>query len=187
MSPPDRGDLLVVVDMQEVFREPSSGWFAPGVDGLVGPVERLEAGFGERVCFTRFVVPAEPHGSWADYYRRWPFVTGPDAAPLLELMDPWRGRRPSTLDLPTFSKWGAELAAARGSSGALVLCGTATDNCVLATALGAVDAGVPVRVVADACAGPSLEAHARALALLAALAPQVVLTSVAEELAGRSS
>jgi nicotinamidase-related amidase len=52
---------------------------------------------------------------------------------------------------------------------------------VLATALGAVDAGVPVRVVGDACAGVSREAHERALLLLEAFRPQVALSSVGAE------
>ena len=64
----------------------------------------------------------------------------------------------------------------------LVLCGLSTDCCVLATALGAIDAGARVRVVADACAAePTL--HDAALAILRRRAPQLTLTTVADELA----
>jgi nicotinamidase-related amidase len=173
------GDLLVVVDMQEVFR--AGPWEVAGLDAIVPAVDELARGFGPLVLFSRFVAPAEPEGSWVDYYRVWDFATRPESAPLWELVEPFRARRPPTLDLPTFSKWGPELRRALEPAGGLVLCGAATDCCVLATALGAVDAGVPVRVVEDACAGVSREAHERALALLAGFAPQLALTSVAEE------
>jgi nicotinamidase-related amidase len=67
-----------------------------------------------------------------------------------------------------------------------VLCGVATDCCVIATALAASDAGTFVRVVGDACAGSSDAAHERALAIMAGFAPQVTVTSVEEELALRA-
>lgn len=172
------GPLLVVVDAQRVFAEPGSPWHTPGFAGIVEPIERLRAAFGGRELFTRFLVPAAPRGSWAAYYRRWSFASEPAAAPLLELSRPWAAARPPTLDRTTFSKWGPELAAARS----LVLCGAATDCCVIATALAAADAGAFVRVVADACVGASPEAHARALALMAAFSPQVEVSCVALEL-----
>ena len=49
----------------------------------------------------------------------------------------------------------------------MVLAGVSTDCCVLSTALAAADAGVRVRVVADACAGVSEAGHERALAAMA--------------------
>ena len=173
-------DLLVVVDLQEVFRE--GEWEVAGVEEIVAPVDELCRAYGPRVRFTRFVPPADPAGSWIDYYERWSFATRDESRPLWELVPPFRERRPPTLDRPTFSKWDDELAGALAAGAALVLCGAATDCCVMATALGAVDAGVPVRVVADACAGATREAHERALLLLDAFAPQVALSSVREEL-----
>ena len=65
----------------------------------------------------------------------------------------------------------------------IVLAGVSTDCCVLSTALAAADAGVPVRVAADACAGASDVDHQRALDALALYAPLVTITSVAEVLA----
>jgi nicotinamidase-related amidase len=171
-------DLLVVVDAQEVFADPDSPWAVPRFGEVIAPIERLVARFGERVRFTRFVVPDAPAGSWVPYYRRWSFAAGAGAASLFELAAPWRGR--PTLDRPTFSKWGEELMRAVGDS-ELVLGGVATDCCVLATAAAALDAGAQVRVVADACAGADDAAHERAIALLAAFAPQLLVTSVADE------
>jgi nicotinamidase-related amidase len=172
-------DLLAVIDMQRFFAA-GEPWATPGFEELIDPISRLAAGFGDRVVFTRFLVPERPQGSWQAYYRMWPQVTGAAAAPLAELVPPWAGR--PALDTTTFSKWGPDLAARLGES-ALVLCGVSTDCCVLATAVAAADTGATVRVVADACAGLDAAAHERALALLAGFAPQIEISSVAAELA----
>lgn len=175
--------LLAVIDMQRFFA-PGQPWATPGFDELIEPIGRLADGFGDRVVFTRFVVPAQPQGSWVAYYQQWPQVTGPGAGRLADLVPPWADRAAGAIEKPAFSKWGPELAARLDADRQLVLCGVSTDCCVLATAIGAVDAGVNVRIAADACAGLDAAAHERALALLAGFAPQAVISSVDAELAG---
>ena len=177
--------LLVVVDMQRVFAEPGSGWATPGFDEIVEPIAALADAFGNRVALTRFVVPAEPRGSWVDYYRDWEFVTRPGAAPLLDLVEPFASLAATgapVVSAPTFSKWGAELDRLAGPAMTLVVCGVATDACVLATVLGALDVGMHVRVVEDACRGVNDEMHRAAVAVMANFPPQVLVTSVEEEL-----
>ena len=66
-------------------------------------------------------------------------------------------RRPPQRRRHTFSKWN-EVRAHLGG-GEAVLCGVSTDCCVLMTALAAVDDGVPIRVIADACAAKTRHAH----------------------------
>jgi len=174
--------LLVVVDMQRVFGEPDSPWATPGFDTVVGPIARLVAAFGERVAFTRFLVPDVPEGSWTGYYELWRFAREPGAERLLELAAPFAGGPHPLVEKPTFSKWGPELRALAGPAGTLVLCGVATDCCVIATAVAAADAGMYVRVVADACRGIDDAAHERALAVMAGFPPQITLTTVEREL-----
>jgi nicotinamidase-related amidase len=171
---------LVVIDMQDVFADPSSDWHAPGTSALVEPVNRLAAARPGRVVLTRFVSPPEPAGAWVGYYRQWPFALQRQDAPIYRLM----GGLPAgpVVDCTTFSKWGAALATLTAGAD-LVLCGVATDCCVLSTALAAADAGIGVRVVADACAGSTEAAHIAALEILAGYAPIVVVTSLDEELA----
>jgi nicotinamidase-related amidase len=170
---------LVIIDMQEVFADPSSDWYSPGTRDLVEPIARLAAARPDRVALTRFVAPPDPAGAWRDYYRQWPFALKPEDAPIYRLVD----GLPSgpVLDATTFSKWGADLRALIGPDD-LVLCGVATDCCVLSTAVAAADAGVAVRVVTDACAGSTPAAHEHALAVLAGYGPIVTLTTVDEEL-----
>jgi hypothetical protein len=88
------------------------------------------------------------------------------------------------VDRTTFGKWGPELEALTRESGEMVLVGVSTDCCVLSTALAAADAGVHVRVVADACAGVSDADHQRALDALALYAPLIEIATVAEVLDG---
>lgn len=167
---------LVVVDLQVVFADPDSPWCAPRFDTVLDPVERLVAHFGAEVTFTRFVAPESPQGAWRAYYDQWPFaLTSPDAAHY-DLVDRFAGRE--TLDLTTFGKWGPELRARAGDG--LVVAGVSTDCCVLSTVLPAADDGVPVTVVADACAGGDDLAHEQTLAVLRRYEPLVRVTTTDE-------
>ena len=173
--------LLAVIDMQEFFAA-GSPWEVPGFAGLIEPIDALASGYGPRAVFTRFVIPEAPQGSWIGYYRAWPQVLAPGAAHLADLAQPWASQGLYTLDKPTFSKWGPELESMLGPGRELTVCGVSTDCCVLATVLAAVDGGAQVRVIADACAGVTAEAHEAALELMGGFAPQVTFGSVAEEL-----
>jgi nicotinamidase-related amidase len=162
---------LAVIDMQRVFADPGSAWATPRFAEIVPRIRALADALAPAVTFTRFVAPDEPAGAWRDYYARWPFALVPPGAPLYELVPDFADPGP-TLDATTFSKWGRELASRVGPD-VLVLAGVTTDCCVLSTAVAAADAGVPVRVVADACAGADDRSHAAALHVLALYAPLV--------------
>jgi nicotinamidase-related amidase len=173
--------VLCVVDVQHVFADPTSPWGAPRFAEVHPAIRRLTAAFAGRVVHTRFVAPARPTGAWVAYYEQFPFALQPPAAPLYALVDD-PGSDP-VLDATTFGKWGPELAALAGD-GPLVLAGVSTDCCVLSTALPAADAGVPVHVVTDACAGATDADHDRALAAMALYAPLITLTTADAVLAG---
>ena len=165
---------LAVIDMQKVFRD--GPWGAPRFAEIVPAVSALAAA-APAVTHTRFVAPAAPHGAWRDYYRQWDFALQPPDAELWDLVldhDP-----ADVLTATTFGKWGPELGARVGRD-ELVLAGVATDCCVLSTALAAADAGVPVRVVTDACAGADDAAHDRALAAMALYAPLIRLCGTSD-------
>ena len=179
MSTP--GTVLVVVDMQELFRDRESPWLVPGFDELSDPIGRLVRAFGERTVHTRFVLPAKIEGSWRPYYETFDAVTRPENAGWFELAEPYRSWTGNVVERSTFSEWG-ELRGPAGDSPTIVLCGVATDCCVISTALPAADAGASVRVVSDACRGSSTPAHDAAISVLAGYAPQVAITTVDAEL-----
>ena len=182
--------MLAVIDMQRVFGEPDSDWFAPRFAEILGPVRQLTEAFTPRVIFTRFIAPQKPAGAWRQYYQQWPFALQPPGARIYELVDEFADQPGPTLDATTFSKWGPELAGLlggghraggnSGSPGELVLAGVSTDCCVLSTAVAAADAGVAVRVVANACAGATDESHEQALEILRLYAPLIEVVSLAE-------
>jgi nicotinamidase-related amidase len=178
---------LGVIDMQRVFAEAGSGWFTPGLAGIVGPIKELAAAFGPRTVFTRFLAPATPSGSWAKYYERWPFALRPPDAGLYRLIDDFADVAGPTVDATTFGKWTPEMAAKVGPGGRLVLAGVSTDCCVLSTALAAADAGIEVSVVADACAGVSDETHRKALDVMRLYAPLIEVVTLADVLTAQST
>src|SRR3712207_9433722 len=85
MAPPP--GWLVVVDYQEVFRDTGSPWTTPRFDEIRPRIRSLVEAFGERVVFTRFVVPDEPTGAWADYYAKYDYFTQAHAIPLFQLSE----------------------------------------------------------------------------------------------------
>jgi len=173
---------LAVIDMQCVFGDADSAWFAPRFAEIVSPVRALVDAFRPRVTFTRFIAPQAPAGAWKLYYDLWPFALQPSGARIYDLADEFAGEPGPTLDATTFSKWNPELSALVSPSGRLVLAGVSTDCCVLSTAVAAADAGVAVQVVADACAGVTDESHAQALGILRLYAPLIEVVSLADVL-----
>ena len=172
---------LVVVDLQHVFGDADSPWGAPRFEEIRPRIRELATAFGDRVIWTRFVAPDRPAGAWKDYYEQFPFALQPPDAPLYRLVEEPGGH--PVVHATTFGKWGPDLAAIVGE-GPLTVAGVATDCCVISTVLPAADAGVPVRVVSDACAGSSDEDHERALRVMSLYAPLVRLATTAEVLAG---
>lgn len=171
---------LVVVDMQEIFRSEDSQWCVPRYDEAAQNVARLAAAF-ENVVWTRFVRDPDERGSWQAYYERWDGCRAEPGSAVWDITLPTAAEH-ATLTLPTFSKWGDELAELTSGSAEITVCGVATDCCVLSTVLGAADAGKSITVIGDACAGATDEAHEQALSLLGLLAPMVTIRTTDEVL-----
>jgi nicotinamidase-related amidase len=175
--------LLAVIDMQRVFADPASPWATPRYADAAAGVRSLLPAFAGRVAFTRFVAPEEPAGAWRAYYAQWPFALQPPDADLWELTDGFAAQAGHVVEATGFGKWTPELAARLGPDDRLVLAGVSTDCCVLSTALAAADAGTPVVVVADACAGVDDDSHLRALQVMELYRPLIRVTTIAGLLA----
>ncbi|MDT4912084.1 MAG: hypothetical protein QOC66_1212 [Pseudonocardiales bacterium] len=168
---------LVVIDMQHVFGDPDSEWFTPRFAAIVPRIAALAERYAPRVTFTRFVAPREPVGAWRAYYERFPFALQPPDAPLYELIDPFSRYAADAVAAPAFGKWGPALAERIGGDD-IVLAGVSTDCCVISTALPAADAGVHIRVVADACAGATDMSHEQALAVMGLYTPLIEIVTM---------
>lgn len=172
------GPTLVVVDMQQVFGDPASPWFTPRFADAEAVIAGMVPAF-ERVVFTRFIAPEQPEGAWVPYYEQWPFALVPADDPIYDLVLAFRDTGHPVVTETTFGKWGPALRDALDGSQDVVLAGVSTDCCVLSTALGAADAGVRIRVAADACAGLSDADHQRALDAMALYAPLIEISDSA--------
>jgi nicotinamidase-related amidase len=166
--------VLALIDLQRIFADPDSGWATPGFRRVIEPTKQLIELFSPHVVFTRFVAPEQPTGAWVPYYEAFPFALQPPDADDYQLVDEFKGV--PTLDKTTFGAWGPELAAR--SDGRLVLAGVSTDCCVISTALAAVDAGVRVQVVEEACAGSDDDNHRKAIDIMRLYAPMLEIVSV---------
>ena len=179
-------DVLVAVDMQNVFVDGAGEWGVTGYPAADATIDKLRAGFPGTVVLTRFVPDSDEPGSWRSYYDRWPMMRLPRSNVAWDLtldVNP----DDVVISVPTFSKWGPQLEEIVALDATLVLCGVATDCCVIATALAAVDSGRKVLLVHDACAGVSPEIHDKAVSLMGLLSPMINLTTTADLLAGGSA
>ena len=182
----NRQRTLVAIDVQHYFRDETSQWSVPRYADIVPVIDTLRKSLPDPAIFTKFVAG--------------PRNTGPEAA----IIQPWNQMRLPEDDLGwaltmdtatgdhtfakgTFSKWGHELADLIPPGAEMVLTGVATDCCILATALGAVDAGRYVTVVTDGCAAVSDEAQDQTLGLLELLSPMCTVVASTELLAGIAS
>ena len=157
----------VCVDMQRIF-SPEGVWATPWMDRVLPVVVELAGRYPERTVFTRFITPNRPNdmpGMWQRYYTRWKEATREHLDPaLLELLPPLAKLCPpaTMINKTRYSAFAnPELLShlqAREADG-LIVSGSETDVCVLATVLSAVDLGYRVILVRDAVCSSSDEGH----------------------------
>lgn len=170
------GEWLVIIDPQVIFANPdSSPWGSPMWAETVPRIAPLAAAYAGRVVVTRFVADPGLGGSWADYYDDWQFALVPGADPLYAVVPELAHLADHVVTEATFGKWGPQLQAIIGEQPRVALAGVATDCCVIATAIPAGDAGASVRVIAQACAGSSVEKHEQALGAMEMFVPQITI------------
>jgi len=175
-------EWLLVIDMQRAFADPPSPWASADFYKALPQVERLAAAYRGRVILTRYVPPEPLTGAWIGYYETFPSLLLPGSDPAWDLKLPVPDGAPVETRA-TFAKWDARIAALVGPEAGIAVCGVATECCVLGTVLAAVDQGRAVRVIADACAGGTPQAHEQTMGILAGFAPLVRLITTDEALA----
>jgi nicotinamidase-related amidase len=153
--------------MQRIFA--SGGlWPAPWMERVLPVVTELAGRFPERTIFTRFITPERPEampGMWQLYYQRWKAATREELDPSwLELLDPLRRLVPPArvIEKMRYSAFANSTLLShlqeRRADG-LIVTGSETDVCVLATVLDAVDLGYRVIVVHDGICSSSDAGH----------------------------
>lgn len=163
------------VDMQRIFSAEGL-WPTPWMERVLPVVQNVARRFPERTVFTRFITPQDPEdmpGTWQRYYARWRSTTRRHLDPrLLELMPQLAELVPPAhvVDKTRYSAFALSSLAqhlSQRSADALVVTGSETDVCVLATVLGAVDRGYRVIVVTDGVCSSSDAGHDSLLSIYA--------------------
>jgi nicotinamidase-related amidase len=181
------------IDMQNVFAL-GGPWATPWLPRVLPVVEEIAGRFPDRTVFTRFITPERPEdmpGTWQRYYTKWREATRQYIDPeLLQLLPSLRRFAPpaAIINKSRYSAF-AEPALLqhlqeRGCD-SLIVTGSETDVCVLATVMGAVDLGYPVVLVHDAVCSSSDAGHDCMLALYRGRYSQQIATASAEEILNR--
>jgi nicotinamidase-related amidase len=155
------------IDMQRLFTA-EGPWPTPWMERVLPTVVRIAERFPERTVFTRFLPPLQPDdmpGAWKRYYRKWRDTTRDRLDPRLVELVPELARlvpQAQVIDKTRYSAFALTTLAAhlqeRGAD-ALVITGSETDVCVLATVLSAVDRGYRVVLVTDGVCSVSDAGH----------------------------
>jgi len=155
------------IDMQNIFAQ-GGIWETPWMARVLPAIVALAEANPPRTVFTRFITPMtadDRPGRWQRYYTKWESATRARLAPSqLEIVPPLaRFIPPATvIDKPGYSGFMASpLDGWLRDKGieALIITGSETDVCVLATVLDAVDLGFRVVVVEDALCSSSDDGH----------------------------
>jgi nicotinamidase-related amidase len=161
--------------MQRLFAE-SGPWPTPWMPRVLPTVQQLVAHGPEHTVFTRFIPPKTPEsatGMWRAYYAKWPDVARDAIDPsLLRLVPELEAFVPPAhvIDKPVYSAFAASALQAylvERNVDTLLITGSETDVCVLATVLTAVDLGYRTIVVKDGLCSSSDTAHEASLHLYA--------------------
>ncbi|MFE3883130.1 cysteine hydrolase family protein [Streptomyces lydicus] len=167
-------EVLVVVDMQNGFITPET---APVVPTVVDLVERWER-TGRDVVFTRFL---NPPGSPYERLMHWTGFRSPPENELIAQLTDHAARSVAVVDKVQYSAFTGELdkLVRLRMWTEFVICGIATEMCVLKTAVDAFERGFRPRIVTDASQTyAGAEAHEAGLALAARLVGPEQLTTV---------
>jgi nicotinamidase-related amidase len=178
------------IDMQRLFSD-EGPWATPWMTRVLPVVAEIAGRFPARTVFTRFITPQHPDempGMWRRYYGKWRQTTREYLAPeLLELLPPLAKLVPpaAVIDKTRYSAFVQPHLLthlrAREADG-LIVTGSETDVCVLATVLGAVDLGYRVIVVRDAVCSSSDEGHEAVLRVFHGRYSEQIETADAEEI-----
>ena len=161
--------------MQRLFSS-AGPWPTPWMERVLPTVAKLVAHDPARTVFTRFITPnaaGDAHGMWQRYYEKWSAVTRTRLDPhMLDLVPPLDRDAPPAIvfDRIVYSAFAdgrlhPELRARNVDT--LIVTGSETDVCVLASVLAAIDHGYRVIVAGDALCSSSDQSHDALLDLYA--------------------
>ncbi len=154
-------DLLLVVDMQNVYKE-GAPWGCRNTDEVIRKIRKLaDSGLPEQVIFTRFDAPQNPHGTWQAYNEEFADINSDIFLnEMMEELQPYAEKYP-VYSKDTYSSYSIkEVRDAVKEADRVLLTGVVAECCILATLESLIDAGVKVLYLKDAIAGQTSEFEA---------------------------
>jgi nicotinamidase-related amidase len=155
------------IDMQNVFA-PGGIWATPWMERVLPVIVGIAELNPPRTVFTRFITPLKAEdrpGRWQRYFTKWDCATRSRlSSSQLEIVAPLSRLIPpaTVIDKPVYSAFAESVLTAflrEKRVETLIITGSETDVCVLATVLDAVDMGFRVIVVEDALCSSFDEGH----------------------------
>ena len=162
-------DLVLVIDVQNAYMK-GQPWECNNTDGMLGNIRSIIDSGKSDVVFTQFLAPSDPVGTWCDYNTINKEINESEELNEIEAsLKPYLDKFP-VIQKSTYSCMKSpELCAIVKKYDRLVLTGVVAECCVLATAMEAIDLGIPVVYVEDAVAGISSETEAATRLVIAGL------------------
>lgn len=177
-------------DMQRMFAE-KTDWHTPWMPRVIPLTRRIAESHPTRTIFTRFVPatrPGEGSGTWRKYYERWASMTIERmGSEMVDLVPELAAFVPpaQVLDKRVYSPWvdpTLQSLLQEREVDTLVVTGSESDVCVMATVLGAVDRGYRVLVATDAICSSADETHDASLQLYSGRYGQQVEIATTDEI-----
>jgi nicotinamidase-related amidase len=176
--------------MQRMFAEQTE-WHTAWMPRVIPLARRIAETHPERTIFTRFIPashPGEGSGTWRRYYQRWASMTIERlGAEKIELVPELAALVPpaEVVDKRVYSPWveaTLQSCLRERRADTVLVTGSETDVCVLATVLGAVDRGYRVVVATDAICSSADETHDASLQLYNGRYGEQVETATTDEI-----
>jgi len=185
----DKNSVHLCIDAQRLFG-PGGPWETPWLKDVLPVLVTLVELQPARTIFTRFIPaksPDDAFGMWRAYYAKWRNVTLGSVNPeLIDLLPELKQFVPPAIcfDRVTYSAFSDDRLHKFLRSkevNTLIISGSETDVCVLATVLAAVDHGYRTIVVSDALASSSDTSHDALLKLFSGRFDIQIELATAEE------
>lgn len=176
------GDLLLVIDMQKVYLK-GGAWECLDTEvAAANIIKVIDSGVCDRVVLTKFIEPSDPRGVWKDYNEKYAEINAdPVNAELIDELVPYAGRFP-VYEKSFYSAFADPvLAEVCRSADRLIICGVVAECCVLATVMGAMDAGVKVIYLTDAVSGFTPQKEQAVLTVMSGEIPLHIETMSTDE------
>jgi nicotinamidase-related amidase len=178
--------LLLFIDFQNVFSEERGGYwpiedYQKTLDTALQVKNKLLSGDKNNVTIitTRFLPPDPIKGQgWIDYYKDIPKEMHNKEYPGYKLSN--GVPKDIIISASTFGKWNAiqnHFNNIIDEFDKVYITGVSTDCCVLTTALAAVDSGIKVFIVENACSAENKEDHNRAINVMKGYGPNLNVIS----------